>query len=185
MGRRGGRCGLYDPVMRKSTSLMRIAVIAGALALSTVGTPVAPSSSGAVQARGLKPAVSQEVEPSERVTCVKARSVGAYAVEGSVKAVRAWLRPKTMTNQGGTYRLTPGNYAIRRIGPASLGTGEGPEERRLARHTQRQCGTQMAEHTWLTIVDFPRSTLAAGSLALLTARTSDGWRVVYEGRARG
>jgi hypothetical protein len=169
----------------RQSRLTRLGVVAAAIGLTTVGTPSPRVVADASHVTGLRAAAARQAGSSERVMCVEARLAGAYAVEGSVKAVRAWLRPRTLTNQSGTYRLTPGNYAIGRTGPVSLGAERGTEERRLARMTQDQCGTPMAEQTWLTIVNFPRSTLAAGSLALLTTRTSEGWRVVYEGRARG
>jgi hypothetical protein len=168
-------------------------VCAAAIALSAVGAAIALSSGGTRSAgvapavkgtAGVRPAAARQADP-ERVTCVNALRAGAYAVEGSVKAARAKLRSKTMTTQGTTYRLTPGNYEIWRVAPVSIATAKGTEERRLGKLVHEQCGSPMDAETWMVIVVFPRSTLAVGALAMLMTRTSEGWRVVFEGRSRG
>jgi len=178
---------------RPRSRLTRVAVCAAAVALSAVGAAFALSSGGTPSARvapavkgtaGLRPAAARQAEP-ERVTCVKALRAGAYAVEGSVKAARAKLRPKTMTTQGTTYRLTPGNYEIGRVAPVSVDAAKGTEERRLGELVHEQCGPPMDAQSWMVIGLFPRSTLAVGALAMLMTRTSEGWRVVFEGRSGG
>ncbi len=165
---------------RSAAAAIALSVVCVAIALSTGGTP----STRVDRTAGLRPAAASQAEP-ERVTCVKALRAGAYAVEGSVKAARSELRPRTMTVQGTTYRLTPGNYEISRVAPVSIGAAKGTEERRLGKLVHDQCGSPMDAQTWMVIVRFPRSTLAVGALAMLLTRTSDGWRVVFEGRSGG
>jgi hypothetical protein len=171
------------PVAVVATAIALSSVLA-AIALSTIGTSSTRVAPAATKTAGLPAAAARQADP-ERVTCVTALRAGAYAVEGSVKAARAWLRPRTMHVQGSTYRLTPDNYTIWRVAPISLDAAKGTDERRLAKLVHDQCGRPMDEQTWMVIVLFPRSTLAVGAYAMLMTRTSEGWRVVYVGKSGG
>jgi hypothetical protein len=122
-----------------------------------------------------------EAAPDARVTCVATARAGAFAPERSLAAVRRALRPQRLTNQGGTIRLTPRNYAVDDVAWLQLAKSQ----RRYLELVRAQCGEHQAEETWIVSITLTKAQLVLAPLVFLASPTEQGWRVVLQSYRTG
>lgn len=78
-----------------------------------------------------------------------------------------------ITNQGGTFPLTPGRYVVTRVQHLQ----SMPERATFRSDSVRACGRN-AERSWVVTIQIPISqTVPHSRGALIVAPTRDGWRV--------
>ena len=117
--------------------------------------------------------------------CPHALAPRAFAPEALVAAVRRTVPDayRTMTNQHGRVRLTPRNYRVLETIFLGQTLPEVPGRVAYLRIASRQCGLQVAEHSWVVFLDFPEAGSILGVRGIsFFARTSVGWRLWYRYR---
>jgi hypothetical protein len=120
-----------------------------------------------------------EAAKPKPVACVKTvRGDDPLAPERSLAAVRARLAPETMTNQGGTFHLTPGNYFVEQVTWLGPGT-KGSQWHRDFDLVRKRCGYDEAAASWRVLIVLSQAQLVLPPVVFIVARTPAGWRVVY------